>query len=561
MQFDGFVPYDPEAARVYDRRRWWLGLTLGDVLDKVSDLYPAKEALVGEGKRYTYSDLRRLVDNMAYRLVGEGFKPGDTVLLQLPNWPEFVIAYFALQKAAVVPVLLTVNHTAREVAHLADLTKPKGWILPGRYRKSDFMPVIRKVREDHPTLDRVIVVGDEALEGCLTFNGLIGDVADRRDVDRVLDRVHPQPTDVCQILPSGGTTGLPKGAPRTHNDYLCNVEYKSKAWYINVTDTCLVASTVGHNLALLVCVTGPIFHGGKVVLLDSTYPQDFCRTVQDEKITCTGLVPTLISRIVNFDGLAEYDLSSLTKVYVGAANSPPELVKAVEAKLGSRYINAFGMVEGPCSQTRPDDGFDLRCNTIGRPICPYDDFRTLDQDGNPTAAGVEGELAAKGPGIFTGYFRNPQANKTAFTPDGYFRTGDLAVIDENGTIRITGRIKDIIIRGGENIAARDVEDLISSHPRVEYVSVVGMPDPDLGEQVCAFIKPAPGKTLSSEEIVEHLGKIGASKMLCPARIEFVEEIPLTAAGKADKKILKKDIEEKLKSEAQGDPVRTRTEAA
>ena len=429
MQFDGFVPYDPMAAGVYDRRRWWLGLTLGDVLDKASDLYPTKEALVGEGKRYTYSTLRGLVDNMAYRLIGEGFKPGDTVLLQLPNWPEFVIAYFALQKAGLVAVLLTVNHTAREITHLANLTKPKGWILPLGYRKTDFMPVIQKVREDHPGLDEVILAGGEAPEGCVSFDGLLRDVADRADVESVLGRVHPRPTDVCQILPSGGTTGLPKGAPRTHNDYLCNVEYKSRAWYINVTDTCLVASTVGHNLALLVCVTGPIFHGAKVVLLDSTYPQDFCRTVQDEKITCTGLVPTMISRIVNFDGLGEYDLSSLTKIYVGAANSPPELVKAVEGRLGCRYTNAFGMVEGPCSQTRPDDPFDLRCNTIGRPICPYDDFRTLDQDGKPTPAGVEGELAAKGPGVFTGYFRNPQANKDAFTPDGYFRTGDLAVID------------------------------------------------------------------------------------------------------------------------------------
>jgi non-ribosomal peptide synthetase component E (peptide arylation enzyme) len=550
MQFEGFVPYDPEAAKVYDRRRWWLGLTLGDMLDKASDLYPAKEALVGEGKRYTYSTLRRLVDNMAYRLIGEGFKPGDRVLLQLPNWPEFVIAYFALQKVGGVVVLLTVNHTAREIAHLVSLTRPKGWILPGRYRKTDFLPAIQKVREDHPALDRVILVGDETQEGCMSFDGLLRDVADRAEVQRVLDRVRPQPTDVCQILPSGGTTGLPKGAPRTHNDYICNVEYKSRAWYQNVTDTCLVASTIGHNLALLVCVTGPIFHGATVVLLDSTYPEDFCRTVQDEKITCTGLVPTLISRIVNFDGLGTYDLSSLKKIYVGAANSPPELVKAVEGKLGCRYINAFGMVEGPCSQTRPYDPFDLRCNTIGRPICPYDDFRTLDQDGNPTPVGVEGELAAKGPGVFTGYFRNPQANKDAFTPDGYFRTGDLAVIDGNGTIRITGRIKDIIIRGGENIAARDVEDLISSHPKVEYVSVVGMPDPDFGEQVCAYIKHVPGACLSHGEIVDHLGKAGASRILYPARMEFVEEIPLTAAGKADKKILRKDIEEKLKSEAQ-----------
>ncbi|MBW2139365.1 MAG: AMP-binding protein, partial [Deltaproteobacteria bacterium] len=169
----------------------------------------------------------------------------------------------------------------------------------------------------------------------------------------------------------------------------------------------------------------------------------------------------------------------------GAANSPPDLVKDTEEKLGCLYTNAFGMVEGPCSQTRPSDPLQIRCQTIGRPVCPYDDFRTLGPEGGPTPVGVEGELAAKGPGVFTGYLKNPQANQDAFTPDGFFRTGDLAIIDEEGNIRITGRIKDIIIRGGENIAARDVEDLISSHPQVEYVAAVGMPDPDLGEQVCA----------------------------------------------------------------------------
>jgi non-ribosomal peptide synthetase component E (peptide arylation enzyme) len=162
---------------------------------------------------------------------------------------------------------------------------------------------------------------------------------------------------------------------------------------------------------------------------------------------------------------------------------------------------------------------------------------------------VEGELSAKGPGVFTGYLKNPQANMDSFTPDGYFRTGDLAVIDEKGIIRITGRIKDIIIRGGENIAARDVEDLISSHPDVEYVAVVGMPDPDLGEQVCAYVKPVEGTSVTHEEVIIHLDKMEASKIHYPARTEIVQEMPLTAAGKADKKVLKKDIEEKLTAES------------
>jgi 2,3-dihydroxybenzoate-AMP ligase/mycobactin salicyl-AMP ligase len=548
MPLDGFVPYDEESVRLYEKKRWWLGITLGDMFDKASDLYPEREALVGSHKRYTWAQLRSLVDIMAYNLLQEGFRRGDTVLLQLPNWPEFVISYFALQKAGLVMVLLTVNHTAREIAHLANLTQPKGWIIPDRYRKTDYLPLIKQVKEENPVLEKVILIGQESPEDCLRFDDLLETQAETDEIRATLERASPDPGDVCLILPSGGTTGLPKGAPRTHNDYVCNIEYKSKAWDLNVTDTCLVAATVGHNLALVVCVSGSVFHGAKMVMLDSTYPEDFCQMVQNEKITCTGLVPTLISRIVSFEKLGDYDLSSLIKIYVGAANSPPELVRNVEERIGARYINAFGMVEGPLSQSRPEAPLEVRCDTIGRPCCPYDDIVTLDSNGNKTPRGIEGELSAKGPGIFTGYLKNPQANKDSFTPNGYFRTGDLALIDEQGNIRITGRIKDIIIRGGENIAARDVEDLISTYPKVEYVAAVGMPDPDLGELVCAYVKPVKGSSMTAEDIVQHLEKMGASKIFYPARVEFVQEIPLTAAGKADKKILKKDIEEKLKKE-------------
>jgi len=252
MVFEGFTPYDPKAAAHYERRRWWLGITLGDMFDKACDLYPSKEALVGSGRRYTYSRLRHLVDTMAYRLLQEGFKPGDRVLLQLPNWPEFVISYFALQKAGLIMVLLTVNHTAGEIAHLADLTHPKGWILPARYRETDMLPLVKKILKQNPDLDKAILAGREIPAGFMQMNDLLQSSAPDEEIQTVLEQARPDPHDVCQILPSGGTTGLPKGAPRTHNDYICNVEYKSRAWYMNVTDTCLVATTVGHNLAFTV---------------------------------------------------------------------------------------------------------------------------------------------------------------------------------------------------------------------------------------------------------------------------------------------------------------------
>ena len=213
MVFEGFTPYDPEAAELYQKKRWWLGITLGDMFDRASDLYPEREALVGSGKRYTWAELRSLVDKMAYNLLKQGFQRGDTVLLQLPNWPEFVISYYALQKAGLVMVLLTVNHTAREIAHLANLTQPKGWILPDRYRKIDYHPLIKQVKEENPVLEKVILIGEKIPEGCLKFEDLLETKAGAEEIRSTLEQAHPDPDDVCQILPSGGTTGLPKGAP------------------------------------------------------------------------------------------------------------------------------------------------------------------------------------------------------------------------------------------------------------------------------------------------------------------------------------------------------------
>lgn len=344
--------YDPVLVNHYEQKRWWLGMTISDVLDKNADLYPDKEALVGQGQRFTYAGLRDAADRMAYGLIKQGLIRGDRVMLQLPNWPEFILAHYALQKAGLVMVLLTVNHTAREISHLAELTEPRGWILPRAYRDTDYQPLIQAVTEKVRTLDKVITIGGAAPPGCIHFSNLsAGDIDTQKVRDALAQARSPEMSAI--VLPTGATTNLPKCAVRTHNDYLCNVEYKSRAWDINTTDTCLVATTVGHNLALLVTISGPIFHGAKIVLLDSTQPEDFFQAVAEEKVTCTGLVPTLISRFVAYEEMSKFDLSSLTRVYVGAANSPPELVNRVETRLGCRYVTAFGMVEGPCSQTRP----------------------------------------------------------------------------------------------------------------------------------------------------------------------------------------------------------------
>lgn len=524
----------------------WLDLTMGDILDRICQRFPDKEALVDERVRLSFSGLKEKVDSLAIGFMKLGFEKGDTVLLQLPNWAEFVLSFFALQRIGSIPVLLISGYKQLEVSHLGLLTEAKAWIVPESYRTIDYSYFINDVKNKNPQLKYVISV--RAKKGGKEFTTSLENLLNTEwseDDKKTIYLMKPKPTDVSHILPSGGTTGLPKGIPRTHNDYICNVNYLHIVGNMKEDDVCLISVPVGHNLALL-NVVGSILFGYKLVLLDSTRSSDICATIQNEKVTYMPTVPSLLKRIIEFENFGSYDLSSLNKVSAGGEPSPPELVRKVKERLGCRYINEFGMSEGLLCRTRIEDDIETICYTVGRPCSPYDEIKIIDSKGNPLPLNTDGELATKGPGIFAGYLKNPQENKKAFTLDGFFRTGDLARIDFSGNLRITGRIKDIIIRGGENISPVQVEEILCSHPYIVDAAVVGMPDDELGERVCAYIKPAEGKVIDPEEIKAFMESKGASKLLIPERFEFVDSLPMTEAGKHDKKALREDIKQKIR---------------
>jgi len=227
---------------------------------------------------------------------------------------------------------------------------------------------------------------------------------------------------------------------------------------------------------------------------------------------------------------------------------PTETIRKIYDRLKCKFFNVYGSSEGPCTQTRFDDPQEVVFHTVGWPICPYDEYKVIDSEGNSLPCGEEGELVVRGPTIFRGYYKSEAENKEAFTPDGFYRTGDIAKFDPLGRLILTGRKKDIIIRGGENISAKEMENLIAGHPKVEQVAVVGMPDPILGERACAYIKPRQAMTLSFEEIIAYLKERKTSVLYLPERIEIIRDIPLTNVGKIDKKRLREEIKEKLKQE-------------
>jgi len=538
---EGFTPYKEDDAERYNRLRWWLGMTWADVFDKATDVYPTKTGLVDDAGRYTWGDLRDKVDRLAVSFLKLGLEKGDRVLVQLPNWHEYILSFFALQKIGAVVVMLIPRHNQIEVNHFAKLTEAKGWILPTQYGKLDYEPIVENVVRQNPRLNHIITVRgqwtgkskslEELFDGADANKGTLQAVKNRR----------PDPMEVCQIMPTGGTTGMPKAAPRTHNDYLCNVEYHSRAWEITSNDTLLVVTPVGHGMAMHWGIGSAFFNFARLVLLDSTEPEKICETIEREKVTAMPSVPAVVNRIANLHNLSQYDLTSLKKISVGGAPSTPELVRAVWAKIGCKYHNALGSVEGTCAATRTEDDIETICYSVGKPICPYDTLKIIDPHGNELPQGQEGELVSKGPGIFTGYFKSPEDNKNVFTKDGFFRTGDLAKKDERGYIHITGRIKDIVNRGGEKISAVEIENLMSEHPAIESVAVIGMPDKVLGERICAYVQLKAGKNVTLEEMIAFLKSKGASVLQLPERIEFVDRIPLTTIGKTDKKALRDDI--------------------
>jgi len=532
-----------EAADRYVREGSWLNRTLGQMLDEAAEDGPDKEAVVDNRSRMTYSQLRERAERLALRLGELGIGKGDCVLLQLPNWWEFVYSLFALHKAGATAVLLLPRHRQVEINYFGALTGAKAWIVPERHRNTDYEALIEDVLRTNRQLKHVITARSK--EGS-RFERIEDLIERERHAGGYGHAPLPQPdaSDVAFVIATGGTTGLPKAVPRTHNDALCEAAHKAVARKQSGDDVCLISVPLEHNLGLA-AMNGIISVRGKIILLDSTRAEDICATIQREKVTCAPMVPTLLARLVNFDGRDNYDMSTLKAVYVGGAKTPVEVIKETRQRMGNIYMGAFGMSEGPSCTTSLDDPEEVVLNSIGKPCCRFDEFKVVGAEGQDLPPNTEGELLVNGPGMFSGYLNSDTENQRSFTKDGFFRTGDLAKIDSDGNVWITGRIKDIIIRGGEKVSPTEIESLLRLHPAVLDAAVVPMPDPEMGEKACAYVTPKGDAKLTLESIVSFLKGKGASVIQLPERVEFVRKIPLTKLGKTDKKVLEADIKKRL----------------
>ncbi|MEV5649349.1 AMP-binding protein [Nocardia sp. NPDC052254] len=524
---DGFVPFPPEFADRCRAAGHWRGEPLGELLRTAARTWPQRTAVHTGSGSLDYAELDRRSDRMAAGLLGAGIESGDRVVVQLPNVSEFVEVLFGALRAGIVPVLALPAHRQAEIEHLTRLAGAVGYIAADRVGDFDYRDLAGTVAERVPSLRKIFILGDPGPHLDL------GSVP-REDVS--LPKVDA--SGIALMLVSGGTTGLPKLIARTHDDYAYNARASAELCELTPDDVYMATLPAAHNFPLS-CpgILGTISAGASIVMLSDPSPENAFATIERSRVTVTAVVPPLAQLWCAATEWEEADLSSLRLLQVGGAKLAEVNAREVTPALGAKLQQVFGMAEGLINYTRLDDPDDLICISQGRPLSPADEVRVVDGEGNDVAPGEEGELLTRGPYTIRGYYRAPEHNSRGFTPDGFYRSGDLVRLLPSGHLIVSGRIKDVINRGGENISCDELEEHLLAHPAVRHAAAVGLPDPALGEKVCAVLV-IDGAMPGLVEIKNFLTERGLATYKLPDILRQADTLPFTAVGKIDKKILR-----------------------
>ena len=529
MALQGVVPFPSEFAKRYREKGYWQDKSLRDEFSHVFRTYGPRVALIDGDREYTYADIDRITDNLALNLLELGLRPLDRVVPALPNIAEFVLLYFALQKISGIPIAALVTHRFAEINQFVQLSGATTVVYPERQSDFEFEPMVKRVQAENPQLKFCISLPQ--------LKGLIERPA-RLPKSRLAE-IRIDPTDPCIFQLSGGTTGIPKLIPRTHNDYAYNSKTAAPVCGVTADSVLLLALPIAHNLPLA-CpgIQGYFFQGGKVVLSPTTRPEEMFKLVEKHKVTHIKVVPALLIRLINDPMIGKYHLSTVKIIQSGGQRMQPEVRLKTHQLIPSCFVQEnFGMSEGMLFFVRLDDPQEVKLETCGRPICPDDEVLLLDEDDRVVPDGEVGELTVRGPYTLRGYFGVPEYNARQFTRDGFYRSGDLMKKHPSGNYIVEGRKKDLINRGGEKISCEEVENLILMHPAVQNVACVPVPDPNLGEKMCACLVLKPGRKVELPELVDFLKGKEIAKFKLPERLLVVDDFPVSTFGKVSKKTL------------------------
>lgn len=516
---------------------YWLDKTVDQLLTEAAASTPGKVAIVADradrdqARRFTYRELEGLAERAASSLRKLGVGPGDVVTVQLPNWWEFVVTAFACSKVGAIlnPVMPILRQ--RELLYILNFCEAKVFIVPKVYRGFDYSAMAEGMRGELPHLKHLIVVdgaGDSSFEGAL----LAAEPADKPAALR--------PDDISVLMFTSGTTGEPKGVIHTSNSLIGCTKALTERFGLDASDVLLVASPVGHMTGYAAIVLLSVYLGGTMVLQDVWEPKHGVSLMAREGVTYTAASTPFLSDICDAVKAGAPRPASLRSFLCGGAPIPSVLIERAASELGIKVCSLWGMTEIlAATLTEPSRASDKSPTTDGRPLEGME-VRIVDFDGKPVPTGQSGRLLVRGCQLFTGYYKRPELQ--TFDAQGWFDSGDLAYMDDEGYIRISGRVKDVLIRGGENVPVVEIENLLYKHPAVAAVAVVGYPDARLGERGCAFIVPKPGNTIDLAAMQAYLAECKMAKQFWPERVELVTDLPRTASGKIQKFKLKEVAE-------------------
>ncbi|MEI7345491.1 (2,3-dihydroxybenzoyl)adenylate synthase [Dickeya chrysanthemi] len=538
-----FTRWPPELEQRYRARGYWLDVPLGDILTRHAD--NDDSALIDGDRTFSYRQMNQWVAQLAGALQRRGVTPGQTALVQLGNVAEFYLTYFALLRAGIVPVNALFSHQRSELCAYADQIAPTLLIADRSHSLFTDDRFIDELRQRCPSLQQVILRGDAG--SALSLAQLLQEDGDPMDAT-------PTPADqVAFFQLSGGSTGTPKLIPRTHNDYYYSIRGSVDICQVDAHTRFLCALPAAHNYPLSSPgALGVFYAGGTVVLAGDPSPTCCFPLIERHRITLTALVPPAVTLWLEAVALSgdRSALASLRVLQVGGARLSESLARRIPAELGCQLQQVFGMAEGLVNYTWLDDDDVHRFTTQGRPISDDDEVWVADADGNPLPHGEPGRLMTRGPYTFRGYYRSPAYNHQVFDAEGFYCSGDLVIQQADGYLQVVGREKDQINRGGEKIAAEEIENLLLRHPSVINAALVAVPDPMMGEKSCAFLVTR--EPLKAAALRRHLREQGIADYKLPDRFEQLPTLPETAVGKVDKQRLRQLAQQRVAAATAGE---------
>lgn len=519
----------PERVRQMTAAGYWRNETLAQYLDRWASARPERVAVVAAAGRYTWGELARAVERVAYGLRAAGVEPGSAISCQLPNWNEFILVALAASRLGAILNPIPPIYRASELRFILNLLESRVLVIPETFRGFSYAEMVAGFRPDVPRLGSVFVARGSPGPGMRAFGELTATAWEAR---RPLPGIDPN--EMAEVIFTSGTTGEPKGVMHTSNTALAIVYPVIERLGFTEREVILMSSTFGHQTAYLYGLCLLLLLGAKGVWLDIWNAEEAARLIEAEGVTFTMGATPFLQDLTHSPAVERRDISTLRVFISAGAPIPRKLVEDARRRLRCTISAGWGMTEnGLVTCNGLSDPEEKVFATDGAPL-PGMELRVVDDAGRPVPAKTEGDLLVRGHSQFVGYLKRPELTAASHTADGWFMTGDRAILDPDGYVSISGRTKDIIIRGGENIPVVEIENLLFAHPKIANVAIVAMPDPRLQERGCAFVIPKPGETLTLAEVVAYLETKEVARQKFPERLEILGEFPMTASGKVQK---------------------------